>query len=171
MNSVSSKLLKTAVGVALTAGLAVPAVAAPVFGINPLALPAGTTAPFGAEGFFQADTITGTASEQVIITGPSGPGQTFQSNGYHAWHDAARGAWPPHFPDDAKRAYTIGEIRKWLGVFLYRFFEISQYKRSALPNGPKVVSGGNLSPRGDWRAPSDGNARVWMDELEANVPE
>jgi NAD+ synthase (glutamine-hydrolysing) len=90
---------------------------------------------------------------------------------YHAWHDAARGAWPPHFPDDAKHAYTIGDIKKWLGVFLYRFFEISQYKRSALPNGPKVMSGGNLSPRGDWRAPSDGNARVWMDELEANVPD
>jgi NAD+ synthase (glutamine-hydrolysing) len=90
---------------------------------------------------------------------------------YHAWRDAARGAWPPHFPADAKHAYTIGDIKKWLGVFLYRFFEISQYKRSALPNGPKVVSGGNLSPRGDWRAPSDGNARVWMDELEANVPD
>ena len=90
---------------------------------------------------------------------------------WHAWRDAARGAWPPHFPEEARHAYTIGEIRKWLGVFLYRFFEISQYKRSAMPNGPKVVSGGNLSPRGDWRAPSDGNARVWMDELEANVPD
>ena len=75
------------------------------------------------------------------------------------------------FPDEAKHAYTLADIKKWLGVFLYRFFEISQYKRSALPNGPKVVSGGNLSPRGDWRAPSDGNARVWLDELERNVPE
>jgi NAD+ synthase (glutamine-hydrolysing) len=90
---------------------------------------------------------------------------------WHAWRDISRGAWPPHFPDDAKHAYTIGDIKKWLGVFLYRFFEISQYKRSAMPNGPKVVSGGNLSPRGDWRAPSDGNARVWMDELEQNVPD
>jgi NAD+ synthase (glutamine-hydrolysing) len=89
---------------------------------------------------------------------------------WHAWRDIARGGWPPHFPEDAKHAYTIADIKKWLGVFLYRFFEISQYKRSALPNGPKVVSGGNLSPRGDWRAPSDGNARVWMDELERNVP-
>ena len=75
------------------------------------------------------------------------------------------------FPDEAKHAYTLADIKKWLGVFLYRFFEISQYKRSALPNGPKVVSGGNLSPRGDWRAPSDGNARVWLDELEQNVPD
>jgi NAD+ synthase (glutamine-hydrolysing) len=90
---------------------------------------------------------------------------------WHAWRDAARGLWPPGFPDEAKHAYAIGEIKKWLGVFLYRFFEISQYKRSALPNGPKVMSGGNLSPRGDWRAPSDGNAKVWLDELEANVPD
>jgi NAD+ synthase (glutamine-hydrolysing) len=90
---------------------------------------------------------------------------------WHAWRDAARGEWPPQFPEEAKHAYTLADIRKWLGVFLYRFFEISQYKRSALPNGPKVVSGGNLSPRGDWRAPSDGNARAWMEELERNVPE
>ena len=63
------------------------------------------------------------------------------------------------------------DIKRWLGVFLYRFFEISQFKRSAMPNGPKVVSGGNLSPRGDWRAPSDGNARIWLDELGRNVPD
>ncbi len=90
---------------------------------------------------------------------------------WHAWRDSARGDWPPEFPDEAKHAYTLAEIRKWLEVFLYRFFEISQFKRSAMPNGPKVVSGGNLSPRGDWRAPSDGNARVWMQELERNIPE
>lgn len=90
---------------------------------------------------------------------------------WHAWRDAARGAWPANFPEVARHAYTIGEIKKWLGIFLYRFFEISQFKRSAMPNGPKVVSGGNLSPRGDWRAPSDGNARVWLEELERNVPD
>ncbi|HET7159696.1 MAG TPA: NAD(+) synthase, partial [Burkholderiales bacterium] len=90
---------------------------------------------------------------------------------WHAWRDATLGAWPPDFPDDAKHAYSIGEIKKWLGVFLFRFFEISQFKRSAMPNGPKVVSGGALSPRGDWRAPSDGNARVWLAELEQNVPD
>jgi NAD+ synthase (glutamine-hydrolysing) len=89
---------------------------------------------------------------------------------WHAWRDAARGAWPPNFPEEARHAYDVADIRKWLGVFLYRFFEISQFKRSALPNGPKVVSGGNLSPRGDWRAPSDGNARVWLEELERDVP-
>ena len=90
---------------------------------------------------------------------------------YHAWRDASRGAWPPGFPADARNAYSLAEIKKWLGVFLYRFFEISQFKRSALPNSPKVVAGGSLSPRGDWRAPSDGNARAWLAELEANVPD
>jgi NAD+ synthase (glutamine-hydrolysing) len=68
-----------------------------------------------------------------------------------------------------KGKYGLGEIRKWLGVFLERFFRTSQFKRSALPNGPKVGSGGSLSPRGDWRAPSDGNAAAWLAELR-NVP-
>jgi len=89
---------------------------------------------------------------------------------WHAWNDAARGDWPENFPEDARNAYDLATIKKWLGLFLFRFFEISQFKRSAMPNGPKVISGGALSPRGDWRAPSDGNARVWLDELEANVP-
>ena len=90
---------------------------------------------------------------------------------WHAWRDAARGEWPPQFPGNARRAYDLAAIRKWLGVFLHRFFELSQYKRSAVPNSVKVVAGGSLSPRGDWRAPSDGNARAWMAELEANVPD
>jgi NAD+ synthase (glutamine-hydrolysing) len=89
---------------------------------------------------------------------------------WHAWRDAGEGAWPPNFPDAARNTYDLAAIKRWLGVFLYRFFEISQFKRSAMPNGPKVISGGALSPRGDWRAPSDGTARVWLDELEANVP-
>ncbi len=89
---------------------------------------------------------------------------------WHAWRDAKRGDWPPAFPGEEKNAYTLAEIKKWLGVFVYRFFELSQFKRSALPNSPKVVAGGSLSPRGDWRAPSDGNARAWLAELEANVP-
>ena len=89
---------------------------------------------------------------------------------WHAWNDVKRGAWPPNFPEEGKHAYTLQDIKHWLGIFLYRFFEISQYKRSALPNGPKVLTGGSLSPRGDWRAPSDGNAKLWLDELERNVP-
>ena len=89
---------------------------------------------------------------------------------WHAWRDAALGNWPPDFPETARHAYDLPTIRQWLEVFLTRFFALSQFKRTAMPNGPKVVSGGNLSPRGDWRAPSDGNANVWLDELRRNVP-
>jgi len=89
---------------------------------------------------------------------------------WHAWHDATAGRWPLGFPEEARNAYDLATIRKWLGEFLYRFFTISQFKRSAIPNGPKVSAGGALSPRGDWRAPSDGTAKVWLDELKANVP-
>jgi NAD+ synthase (glutamine-hydrolysing) len=89
----------------------------------------------------------------------------------HAWSDAARGAWPSGFPEAQRVAYELPEIRKWLRVFLQRFFGFSQFKRSAMPNGPKILAGGALSPRGDWRAPSDGNARIWLDELDQNVPE
>ncbi len=67
-------------------------------------------------------------------------------------------------------AYDLPTIRRWLEVFLRRFFAFSQFKRSAMPNGPKVIAGGSLSPRGDWRAPSDGNANAWLAELEQNVP-
>jgi len=73
-------------------------------------------------------------------------------------------------PEAARNEYGIAEIKKWLTVFLRRFFVMSQYKRSALPNGPKVGSGGSLSPRSDWRAPSDGEAAVWLKAVEA-VPE
>jgi NAD+ synthase (glutamine-hydrolysing) len=89
---------------------------------------------------------------------------------WHAWKDREAGQWPAHYPVDTRNTYDLPAIKHWLGVFLFRFFEISQFKRSAMPNGPKVMSGGNLSPRGDWRAPSDGTARIWLEELEANVP-
>ena len=88
-----------------------------------------------------------------------------------AWADAARGDWPAGTPDDEKITFELPIIKAWLRKFLVRFFQTSQFKRSAVPNGPKVVTGGSLSPRGDWRAPSDGAARVWLDELEANVPD
>jgi NAD+ synthase (glutamine-hydrolysing) len=68
-----------------------------------------------------------------------------------------------------KGKYKLPAIKKWLGVFLKRFFQMSQYKRSAMPNAPKVGSGGSLSPRGDWRAPSDGNADAWLAQLK-DVP-
>jgi NAD+ synthase (glutamine-hydrolysing) len=88
----------------------------------------------------------------------------------HAWEDAARGAWPPHFRSELRKSYDLPTIRRWMEVFLRRFFAFSQFKRSAMPNGPKVSAGGSLSPRGDWRAPSDGNAAVWLDDLERHVP-
>lgn len=90
---------------------------------------------------------------------------------WHAWSDAKRGEWPDLIPQNKRTAYDLETIKKWLRVFLKRFFKTSQFKRSCIPNGPKVGSGGSLSPRGDWRAPSDSEAEVWLKELEANVPE
>jgi NAD+ synthase (glutamine-hydrolysing) len=87
----------------------------------------------------------------------------------HAWRDEAAGRWPPGFPEEQKRSYEIGAIRHWLELFLARFFA-NQFKRSALPNGPKLTTGGSLSPRGDWRMPSDTAAALWLDELRCNVP-
>lgn len=86
---------------------------------------------------------------------------------WHAWRDVTEGDWPPNYPEAGKVAYDLPTIRRWLDNFLHRFFAISQFKRSALPNGPKLSSGGALSPRGDWRAPSDGVADPWLDELAA----
>jgi NAD+ synthase (glutamine-hydrolysing) len=88
-----------------------------------------------------------------------------------AWGDAEAGRWPEHTPDAARRAYGLSEIRHWLEMFLTRFFATSQFKRSAMPNGPKISSSGALSPRGDWRAPSDTGAAVWLAELAANTPD
>jgi len=89
---------------------------------------------------------------------------------WHAWGDKNRGDWPDLLPAEKRLVYDLPTIRKWLEVFLFRFFQMSQFKRSAIPNGPKVGSGGSLSPRGDWRAPSDAEANVWLEELRQNVP-
>jgi NAD+ synthase (glutamine-hydrolysing) len=88
---------------------------------------------------------------------------------WHAWHDLDAGEWPPGFPEDRRLSYDLAEIRQWLEVFIKRFFA-SQFKRSALPNGPKVSAGGTMSPRGDWRMPSDASAAAWLADLEAAVP-
>ncbi len=88
---------------------------------------------------------------------------------YCAWKDITKGQWP-NIPDGKRNQYTIGEIKHWLTVYLYRFFKLSQYKRSCMPNGPKVGSGGSLSPRGDYRAPSDSEATVWLENAK-NIPE
>ncbi len=89
---------------------------------------------------------------------------------HHAWADKTRGDWPDGLPPEKHNEYDLATIKRWLDVFLNRFFK-SQFKRSVMPNGPKVGSGGSLSPRGDWRAPSDSEATVWLDELRRNVPE
>ena len=89
----------------------------------------------------------------------------------HAWGDAGRGPWLAGMPPSSRREYDLATIKRWLEVFLFRFFQISQFKRSAIPNAPKVGSGGSLSPRSDWRAPSDGNAEIWIRELREQVPD
>ncbi|WP_163700849.1 NAD(+) synthase [Mycolicibacterium sarraceniae] len=90
---------------------------------------------------------------------------------WHAWNDPDSGSWPPGYPEGKRPAYSLKEIRHWLGVFAARYYSFSQFKRSALPNGPKVSHGGSLSPRGDWRAPSDMSARIWLAEIEREIPE
>jgi NAD+ synthase (glutamine-hydrolysing) len=87
-----------------------------------------------------------------------------------AWHDRDAGGWPEG-EHVARNAYTLAEIKRHLRNFLFRFFKTSQFKRSCIPNAPKIGSGGSLSPRGDWRAPSDSEATVWLAELEGNVPD
>lgn len=98
----------------------------------------------------------------------------------HAIMDAMLGALAlgdlgKHFPDtdpvykgisSRKLLQHVGEIKKWLQVYVKRFYAGSQFKRSVMPNGPKIGSGGSLSPRGDWRAPSDSSAAPWLTELE-----
>jgi NAD+ synthase (glutamine-hydrolysing) len=88
----------------------------------------------------------------------------------HAWGNRTSGTWPDDVADADRREYDRAAIKRWLKVFLQRFFATSQFKRSALPNAPKVGSGGSLSPRSDWRAPSDGHADAWLEELEREVP-
>lgn len=87
---------------------------------------------------------------------------------YSAWHEAEAGRWPDE--QGPRNGYELGAIKRNLSIFLFRFFKTSQFKRSCVPNGPKVGNGGSLSPRGDWRAPSDSEATVWLDDL-ANIPD
>ena len=87
-----------------------------------------------------------------------------------AWGDAGAGRWPADIPAADRRAYDLAEIKRWMALFLKRFFA-NQFKRSAMPNGPKISSGGSLSPRGDWRMPSDAKPDVWLEELAANTPD
>ena len=88
---------------------------------------------------------------------------------WHAWKDIDTGEWPPGFPAEARVAYGLTDVRAWLEVFVKRFFA-NQFKRSALPNGPKVSPSGTMSPRGDWRMPSDARGTAWLAEIERDVP-
>jgi NAD+ synthase (glutamine-hydrolysing) len=88
---------------------------------------------------------------------------------YNAWRDRERGRWPD-IPLERRHEYRLAEIKAHLRTFVWRFFKLSQFKRSCIPNAPKVGSGGSLSPRGDYRAPSDSEAAPWMDQLEL-IPE
>src|SRR3954447_15493439 len=90
---------------------------------------------------------------------------------WHAWRDPEHGDWPTGYPHDKRPSFGLGEIRHWLQVFVQRYYSFAQFKRSAVPNGPKVSHGGSLSPRGDWRAPSDMSAKTWLDEIEREIPE
>ena len=81
-----------------------------------------------------------------------------------AWGDRERGPWSDMIAPERRNQYDAATIEHWLGVFLKRFMA-NQFKRTAMPNGPKIGSGGSLSPRGDWRSPSDASARVWLDQL------
>jgi len=82
-----------------------------------------------------------------------------------AWSDRTCGEWPDTVPQAERVDYEPAAIRRCLELFLVRFIQTSQFKRSALPNGPKIGSGGSLSPRADWRAPSDAPADAWLAEL------
>jgi NAD+ synthase (glutamine-hydrolysing) len=88
---------------------------------------------------------------------------------HSAWQDREKGCWPEG-PGIVRNEYRLADIKKNLRIFLHRFFTTSQFKRSCVPNSPKVGSGGSLSPRGDWRAPSDSKATVWLAELD-RVPD
>ena len=88
---------------------------------------------------------------------------------YCCWHDELSGRWPD-IPSHRRRAYGIAEIKQWLTLFAERFFQLSQFKRSCVPNAPKVGSGGSLSPRGDYRAPSDAEATLWLEQT-SGIPD
>ena len=90
---------------------------------------------------------------------------------HHAWGDKAQGQWPDSLPAAQRREYNLATIKQWLEVFVVRFIRTHQFKRSCLPNAPKVGSGGSLSPRSDWRAPSDAEAEAWLRELRTQVPD
>lgn len=84
---------------------------------------------------------------------------------WHAWRDISEGAWPANFPESERVAYDLPEILMWMRLFFRRFFQ-NQFKRTAVPNGVKVMPAGSLSPRGDWRMPSDASSAAWLQRID-----
>jgi NAD+ synthase (glutamine-hydrolysing) len=114
-----------------------------------------TIGPYNLHDFFLAHTIrAGAAPSKIAFLAEA------------AWSDAKSGDWPTHVAEKDRTAYDLPTIVKWLEVFAKRFFETSQFKRSAIPNGPKLTSGGALSPRGDWRMPSDSSGAPWLEDIQ-----
>lgn len=126
--------------------------------------------------------VLATQISPELVPGPEGGGGgpsqlteeligPFELHDFSLYHATRWGAGPARIAFLAARAfegrYELPQILRWLRVFLERFYRTSQFKRSALPDGPKVGSGGSLSPRGDWRAPSDASAAPWLAELDA----
>lgn len=117
--------------------------------------------------------VPGDAEGQPLQSSESAVGP-YELQDFHLYYTLRFGFAPSKVAFLAHQAwgdkYPLPEIKRHLRNFLWRFFKTSQFKRSAMPNGPKVGSGGSLSPRGDWRAPSDSEATVWLSELE-RVPD
>ena len=94
-----------------------------------------------------------------------------RSLAWHAWRDTEQGHWPLGYPLDERPSLLAGEIRHWLTVFVQRFYSFAQFKRSALPERAQGVRRwGRCRHARDWRAPSDMSARIWLDEIDRNVP-
>ncbi len=145
---------------------------------------------WAAETVFAAEPAVAAALRQVLETpispellrpGPGGEIQQrsedvvgpYELHDFFLYHLLRFGFGPRRIARTALAAfegrYTVGEIRRWLLVFLRRFFA-NQFKRDCLPDAPKVGSGGSLSPRGDWRMPSDASPAAWLAEAET-VPD
>jgi NAD+ synthase (glutamine-hydrolysing) len=141
-------------------------------------------------GIFQDEPAVGTALREVLdvpispeLLRPSPTGEIVQKSedvvgpyelhDFFLYHLLRFGFGPRRIARLAVTAFDgrwdVAEIRRWLLVFVRRFFA-SQYKRDCVPDAPKVGSGGSLSPRGDWRMPSDASPAAWVAEAEA-VPQ
>ncbi len=116
--------------------------------------------PISPELLPHEDDSIGQKTEDIV-----GP---YELHDFFLYHIIKYGATPSKVLFLAKKAfdgkYDNGTIKKWLTLFIKRFFT-QQFKRSCMPDGPKVGTI-SLSPRADWRMPSDADMKAWIDELE-----